>query len=493
MDLHLGERVALKLLRPEVKDIPSLLNHLHHEIIVGRRISHPNVCRIYDLGIYGDMHFISMALVAGERLDEFLSRGVPSVDQAVAILLQICSALEAAHAQGVVHRDLKPSNIMIDTEGKVTVMDFGLARDLRAGPSQSGALIGSPAYWSPEQARGDRATEQSDIYTLGLLACDLFGAKHPTFGDEKRICGVPQSFCSVLEHCLKPRPKERFASATEVIAALQKAKQWAYWRRQGIWWIAIPAVSGILLIFSLIYFFHSLKHRSLKANANKSITVSISKQDSNILKPGLISGAQPSVDSMVEIAASHHSPGLVNAKKNSSSFGAVVVSHSTKRGKRGAKGKRQPLSKNVLKENRSETAAKSNSPPASGRLKEIQIRLENVEKERRKRGILLDDVPFLRGYRGQIKKAIEAGEGDSVLPVLAQMEDSLRQIQIDGSFIAKKLERINKLKGTLRLDEITAKRIATIFAKVHERYFSGDYRGANAYLNSIWHILGRSD
>jgi serine/threonine protein kinase len=157
-DLQLEDRVALKLLRPEVRDNPGLLGHLHHEIVVGRRISHPHVCRIYDLGTCEDFHFISMALVPGQGLDRYLERGLPPLEKAHTILVQICEALEAAHQQGVVHRDLKPSNIMVhdDPQGalNITVMDFGLARDLRAGPSLSGVLIGSPAYWSPEQARG---------------------------------------------------------------------------------------------------------------------------------------------------------------------------------------------------------------------------------------------------------------------------------------------------------------------------------------------------
>ena len=235
-DLQLKERIALKLLRPEIQQTPSLLKHLHHEIVVGRRVSHPNVCRMYDLGAYGDTSFITMALIPGDSLDVFILRRKPDLEQGAALLQQVADALDAAHTQGVVHRDLKPSNIMVDDEGKVTVMDFGLARDLRAGPSRSGALIGSPAYWSPEQAQGERATEQSDLYSFGLMACDVLGVKRPTFGGVLHTPGVPAAYRAIIERCLRLRPEERFSSADQLRRALRSAKRGVRVKRLWLRW-----------------------------------------------------------------------------------------------------------------------------------------------------------------------------------------------------------------------------------------------------------------
>jgi hypothetical protein len=209
-DQQLGEEVAIKVLRKELSATEHL-HHLHHEVGVSRRVTHPNVCRVHDVGSSGGTHFITMAFVEGEPLDEVLSHGRVRHGYALSVLAQICDALEAAHAQGIVHRDLKPSNITVDAAGKVTVMDFGLARDLRGDiSSRTGMLIGTPAYWSPEQARGEKATERSDVFALGMIACDLFGATKPRFGDGDRVLReLPPAIGRVVAQCLKVDPRER--------------------------------------------------------------------------------------------------------------------------------------------------------------------------------------------------------------------------------------------------------------------------------------------
>lgn len=129
-DITLKERVALKVLAPHIAERSDVLELLRREINLGRRVSHPNVCPVYDLGISGPYHFISMKLVVGQTLDQLLEQGPLSAQRIEGILWQLASALAAAHSRGVVHRDLKASNVMVGEDGHVWVMDFGLARDM---------------------------------------------------------------------------------------------------------------------------------------------------------------------------------------------------------------------------------------------------------------------------------------------------------------------------------------------------------------------------
>jgi hypothetical protein len=470
-DLQLQEHVALKLLRPEVRAVPSLLKHLHHEIVVGRRISHPNVCRIFDLGTYGDTHFISMELVRGESLDQVLARGAPPRSTTVAILRQIAGALEAAHAQGVVHRDLKPGNIMIDERGKLTVMDFGLARDLRAMPSMSGALIGSPAYWSPEQARGDRATERSDIYTFGLIACDLFGVPRPGFGEEtkSRYLGpVPQPFRAIVERCLRPRPEERFGSAQELVVALRRAE------RGGSASTSRPLLAalvgaGCAVALGVVALVVYLVTRPPVGPVAVSPTAAADAR-----APASRPVARPVVDARLTVAA------------------APDVESADPANRRPRPGKRK-------------VTAKVDAPPppatpdarvvvAPPRLSPThKERLARLEADRKKRGLFLDDVPELRARVEDARRACAGTDDKRAAEALSRLEDTLRRAKIDETFVKRKLERLNKLKESLRPDEARAKQVAEIFAKVHKRFFAGDFVAANDHLNQILRLLGRGE
>jgi serine/threonine protein kinase len=219
LDRALDVRVALKALRPHASASPVLLDRLRREIVLGRRITHGNVCRLHDLGADRDLHFITMEFVDGETLAERMARGPIPRDEAIGIIAGICDALEAAHAESVVHRDLKPANVMITRDGRVCVMDLGLARDLRSDRSVEGAIIGTPAYWAPEQARGERATVRSDVYALGLIACELLGGKRPSWG-EPLPDAVPFRHRTAIAKCLVTDPARRHASAKELREAL---------------------------------------------------------------------------------------------------------------------------------------------------------------------------------------------------------------------------------------------------------------------------------
>ncbi|MGH9810559.1 MAG: serine/threonine-protein kinase, partial [Terriglobia bacterium] len=173
-DLKLNQPVALKFLPPAVAAKPGLLERFHGEVRIARQVSHPNVCRVYDIGEAEGSAFISMEYVDGEDLGSLLRRiGRLPHDKAVEIGRKLCAGLAAAHAKGVLHRDLKPANIMIDGRGQVLIMDFGLAA---LADQVAGAEVrnGTPAYMAPEQLAGKEVSERSDIYALGLVLYEVF-------------------------------------------------------------------------------------------------------------------------------------------------------------------------------------------------------------------------------------------------------------------------------------------------------------------------------
>ncbi len=169
-DLKLGQPVALKFLPADVDKDPARLTQLHTEVRMARQVSHPNVCRVYDIDEEEGTTFLSMEYVDGEDLSSLLKRiGRFPEDRALEIARQICAGLAAAHERDVIHRDLKPANVMIDGTGKVRITDFGLA-----GASGEAIRAGTPAYMAPEQLAGQEVTAQSDIYALGLILYEIF-------------------------------------------------------------------------------------------------------------------------------------------------------------------------------------------------------------------------------------------------------------------------------------------------------------------------------
>jgi serine/threonine protein kinase len=223
-DLTLGQPVALKFL-PESMTDEFMLERFRNEVRIARRISHPNVCRVYDIGETDNQVFLSMEYVDGEDLSSLLRRiGRLPADKAREIARKICAGLAAAHDKGVLHRDLKPSNIMLDGRGEVRIMDFGLAglaheiEDVRSG---------TPTYMAPEQLAGKEVTARSDIYALGLVLHELFTGQ-PAFQDRTRTPLRPSTLVRDLDpaeelvilRCLEEEPENRPASALIVSAAL---------------------------------------------------------------------------------------------------------------------------------------------------------------------------------------------------------------------------------------------------------------------------------
>src|ERR1700689_563282 len=180
-DKELDRFLALKVIRPELAVHPDILHRFKQELILARQVTHKNVIRIFDLGQADGIKFITMEYIEGEDLQGLLRRKKKlEPAEAATIMAQVCRALEAAHSEGVIHRDLKPQNIMLDKTGRVYVMDFGIARSLvTKGMTQTGALIGTPDYMSPEQAKGLTLDVRSDLFTVGIIFYEVLSGQSP--------------------------------------------------------------------------------------------------------------------------------------------------------------------------------------------------------------------------------------------------------------------------------------------------------------------------
>ena len=239
-DRELERVVALKLIRPELASNPANLQRFKQELILARQVTHKNVIRIYDLGEGNGAKFLTMEYVEGSDLKTRLrEQGKYAPAEAVRVMQQICRALDASHSEDVIHRDLKPSNVMIDNRGKVRVMDFGLARSFETiGLTLTGALLGTPEYMAPEQAKGESADAQSDIYAAGLIFYELLTGKAPYPADnplqslmkrtQQRVIpvsqvenSVPRALSEIVSRCLEPDRHNRYQSAAELLADLE--------------------------------------------------------------------------------------------------------------------------------------------------------------------------------------------------------------------------------------------------------------------------------
>ncbi|HVM92061.1 MAG TPA: protein kinase [Terriglobales bacterium] len=238
-DRELDRLIALKVIRPELATDPSILQRFKQELILARNITHKNVVRIFDLAEADGVRFISMEYVEGQDLRSLLRReGKFTPKDTIAVIEQVCRALDAAHAEGVIHRDLKPQNIMRDKNGRVVVMDFGLARSLgESGMTQTGAIVGTIEYMSPEQAMGSQLDQRSDIFSVGLIFYELLTGKVPYEADTaiaslmKRTreearsasdvdASIPRSLSAIVSRCLEREPANRYHSVVELLQQL---------------------------------------------------------------------------------------------------------------------------------------------------------------------------------------------------------------------------------------------------------------------------------
>jgi serine/threonine protein kinase len=242
-DRETGETVALKLLKPEIASDQAMMERFKNELLYARKITHKNVCRVYEFNRAGGVAYTSMEFVEGESLRSALNRfGAFSQKKATDLALQICSGLKEAHAQGIVHRDLKPENVMIDGSGNLKLMDFGIARSMEAVTRLTGAMVGTPAYMAPEQVSGSPVDYRTDIYSLGLMLYEMFTGR-PAFSAENAIAvalkqmreepprpgeiepSIPLPVERAILKCLEKSPEKRFQNVGALESALQAHAQ----------------------------------------------------------------------------------------------------------------------------------------------------------------------------------------------------------------------------------------------------------------------------
>ncbi len=280
-DRKINDKVALKLIRPEIAFDTKTIERFNNELKLARKVTHRNICRLYDLGEHGKLHFITMEYVSGQDLKRMIrmTRQL-SIGTAVAVARQICEGLAESHRLGVVHRDLKPQNIMIDSEGNVKIMDFGIARSLYSkGVTMTGVLVGTPEYMSPEQAEASDVDHRADIYALGIILYEMVTGEVPFRGETPLSIAikhreeipqdpcdlnaqVPEDLCSVILKCLEKKKERRYESAQALLKDLSNIEQ------------GIPTIERVI------------PKPKRKTDVSKRVTVSF--QPKKILIPALI-------------------------------------------------------------------------------------------------------------------------------------------------------------------------------------------------------------
>ena len=305
MDRELNRPVALKLIRPQLASNPSILARFKQELLLAHQVTHKNVIRIYDLGDADGVKFITMEFVEGEDLRTLiLERKKFPPEEAVEIIQQVCRALEAAHGVGVIHRDMKPQNIMRDRSGRILVMDFGLARTLQGdGMTQTGALVGTMEYMSPEQALAKELDQRSDLFSVGLILYELLTGQTP-FRAESAVASlikrnqeraipvsdhdgtIPRALSNIVSKCLERDPNLRYQTATEFLrdldgwqgnrAAATLGFQPAVepWGRT-VHWPMLAGIVSVLILGILGYLFRGTLFSPSRAQTSAAIATSL--------------------------------------------------------------------------------------------------------------------------------------------------------------------------------------------------------------------------
>lgn len=221
-DLKLDQEVALKHLSPHLAGNTAALARFHREVRLARQVTHPNVCRVFDIGESGGRPFLTMELIDGEDMASLLLRiGRLLPAKGLEIAQQLCAGLAAIHDSGVLHRDLKPANIMIDGRGRARITDFGISA--LASEPVAPARAGTPAYMAPEQLAGGGATVRSDLYSLGLVLYEILTGRRagaPPVPPSELCPDIDPQIDPVLLRCLDPDPEARPASARQLAALL---------------------------------------------------------------------------------------------------------------------------------------------------------------------------------------------------------------------------------------------------------------------------------
>ncbi len=244
LDKETNEKIALKLIKREIASDKKTIERFRHELTTARKISQKNVCRMYDLNTEKGHSFITMEYVSGGDLKKLIRRAKQLTEvTAISIAKQVCAGLIEAHSLGIVHRDLKPGNIMLDDDGNVRIMDFGIARTIRErGITGTGVMIGTPEYMSPEQVEAKHIDQRSDIYSLGIILYEMTTGRLPFEADSPFAVGIKQKsekpkepkelnphisddLSRIILKCLEKEKDSRYQSAAELRPELERIEQ----------------------------------------------------------------------------------------------------------------------------------------------------------------------------------------------------------------------------------------------------------------------------
>ncbi|MGB2763255.1 MAG: protein kinase [Candidatus Aminicenantaceae bacterium] len=309
VDKKINEEVALKLIRPEIAADKNTIKRFSNELKFARKISHRNVGRMYHLGEEEGIHYITMEYVPGENLKDMIGMmGQLSPGQAVSIARQVCEGLSEAHKLNVVHRDLKPNNIIIDREGNARIIDFGIARSLKAKCiTRSRMMVGTPEYMSPEQVEAKEVDQQSDIYSLGVVLYEMVTGMIPFDGetplsiamkhkseepqDPRGINSqIPEDLSRVILKCMEKNKEKRFQTVEELLSELDKIEEgfstaeiispsrWPltgkeireiFWKR----WKLIATLFAVVIVAGIGFFLFRGKTPSLPIAERKMLVV----------------------------------------------------------------------------------------------------------------------------------------------------------------------------------------------------------------------------
>jgi len=330
-DQELERMVGLKVIRPELAGNVKVLHRFKQELILARQVTHRNVIRIFDLGSAGGMKFITMEFIEGRDLSALVEERRRPPLECVLIMRQVCRALEAAHGEGVIHRDLKPQNIMVNESGRVWVMDFGLARSTEMhGLTQTGSVLGTPAYMSPEQAKGVKLDTRSDLFSFGIIFYEILTGVLPFEADTvlgsllKRTQEppkpprelnpeIPQEINDLVMKCLAIDPANRYQTAGELLPVMDRmagdttvpefetasatAQQLRSWKRMA------SVMAGLLLVALLVGLL--TRNRTAKAPAapRKALGLIVADFDNNTGDPIFAGTLEPTFGLALEGAS----------------------------------------------------------------------------------------------------------------------------------------------------------------------------------------------